>query len=68
MAKFSPKVPAAIQARIFLLQERRRELNVLIDAMERYIRYLAVEPTSIESARKCPAADHARTRKARHAA
>ncbi len=51
MAKPSPTSPGAIQARLRQLRRRRNELTQLIDAVERYLKFLAIEPTSITEAR-----------------
>ena len=52
MAKTSPQEPAAIQARLTRLLQRRRELDILLNALERYLKFLDQEPH--ESAFRIP--------------
>jgi hypothetical protein len=49
MAKSSPKEPAVIQAELSRLRRRRTELNELIDRVERYLKFLAVAPASLDA-------------------
>jgi hypothetical protein len=54
MAHSFHRAPAAIQARLTLLRERRKELNQLIQAMERYVKYLSPDLPSVEEETPCP--------------
>jgi len=60
MSKSSPPVPVAIQAKLSSLRRRHMEITQLIDAVERYLKFLAVEPASMDAAKVRKGPSHRR--------